>query len=146
MLSWPSTAVAQDLYFHFSGTTLSEALSDIATSTGSNIAFDSEKLAQSRVNCTLSGSDTGKLLEDLLEGSDFIFLHQFDSYLIIDKKDEGDIGAEPPGSIRGVLLDASTGDALPWANIFLPSLNTHLYRRTDPSLSRPQRIIPRIFI
>ena len=73
----PSTVMAQDLYFQFSGTNLSEALLSIAERTGSNIAFDAERLGHAIVDREISGENTSELLDTLLDGTEFNYLQQY---------------------------------------------------------------------
>ncbi|MCK5463201.1 MAG: hypothetical protein KAI95_09300, partial [Bacteroidales bacterium] len=80
--------MAQDLYFHFSGSTLSEALLSIAERTGTNIAFDAEKLGHAVVDKKISGENTSELLDALLDGTEFNYLQQFGSYLIINRHEK----------------------------------------------------------
>jgi hypothetical protein len=129
--------MAQDYHFRFPGVTLSEALSSIAERTGTNIAFDTDKLGQSLVNRDLSGNNTGELLDALLKDSDFHYLYQYDSYLIINKIDQSGTMNGPEENIRGILIDASTGNALPSADIYLASQNKHLYASSDGSFPIP---------
>ena len=138
--------MAQDLYFHFSGSTLSEALLSIAERTGTNIAFDAEKLGQARVEREISGENTSELLDALLDGTEFNYLQQFGSYLIINRHEKSYTPQNIKEGARGILLDANTGKALPWADIYMDSLRTHLYASSDGSFlipstdSKPQDI------
>ena len=129
--------MAQEMHYRFSDTPISEALLSIAESTGANIAFDAEKLGQTLVNRNISGINTRELLNALLEGSEFNYLHQYGSYLIINKQNKNDTLPETRESIRGVLLDAGTGNALPWADIYLAPQNTHFYASSDGSFHIP---------
>ena len=129
--------MAQDLYFQFSGTNLSEALLSIAERSGSNIAFDAERLGHALVDREISGENTSELLDALLDGTEFNFLQQYGSYLIINKHDKTGIRAHTNEGARGILLDANTGKALPWADIYLDSLKTHLYASSDGSFLIP---------
>ena len=133
----PVSVSAQDLYFQFSSNTLSEALVNIAERTGSNIAFDAAKLGHATVDRDISGETTDELLDALLDGTEFNYLHQYGSYLIISKHEKQDIPSNAKDSIRGILLDASTGNALPWADIYLDSLKIHLYASADGSFLIP---------
>ena len=129
--------MAQDLYFQFSGTNLSEALLSIAERSGSNIAFDAERLGHALVDREISGENTSELLDALLDGTEFNFLQQYGSYLIINKHDKTGILVHTNEGARGILLDANTGKALPWADIYLDSLKTHLYASSDGSFLIP---------
>ena len=129
--------MAQDLYFQFSGTNLSEALLSIAERTGSNIAFDAERLGHAIVDREISGENTSELLDTLLDGTEFNYLQQYGSYLIINKNDKTGTLAHTNEGVRGILLDANTGKALPWADIYLDSLKTHLYASSDGSFLIP---------
>ena len=137
MLLRPSTVMAQDYYFHFSGHALSEALSVIAERTGDNIAFDADKLDHVWPDREISGNSTPELLNFLLEGTGYTYLHQYGSYLIIKKADRMSQLTNARDSIRGILLDAGTGHALPWADIYLSSNHTHLYASSDGTFIIP---------
>jgi ferric enterobactin receptor len=137
MLLRPSVVMAQEYYFRFSGHVLSEALTIVAERTGDNIAFDADKLGHVAQDREISGNNTPELLDALLEGTGFTYLHQYGSYLIIKREDRMGKSTNARDSIRGVLLDAGTGHALPWADIYLSSNNTHLYASADGSFIIP---------
>jgi ferric enterobactin receptor len=137
MLLRPSAVMAQDFYFQFSGHLLSEALTVIAERTGDNIAFDADQLGHVSPDREISGNSTPELLDALLEGTTFTYLHQYGSYLIIKKEDRTGPLTNARDSIRGILLDAGTGHALPWADIYLSSNHTHFYASSDGSFIIP---------
>ncbi|MCK5462740.1 MAG: TonB-dependent receptor, partial [Bacteroidales bacterium] len=68
---------------------------------------------------------------------EFNYLKQYGSYLIINRHDKSYTPPNTKEGTMGILLDANTGKALPWADIYLDSLRTHLYASSDGSFMIP---------
>ncbi len=103
------------------GVPLPEALAELVRLTGMNLVYSSELVGQTPVYCTRRDAPVEALLQCVLAGSDLDYIRSSSgAYVLIDALEErphyGDLG--------GSVVDAETGEALPYAHVLLAEAAT----------------------
>jgi len=107
---------------------LDKALQTLVSRTGIDLAYSTALAEGKTVFCRTRDASDEQLLACVLDGTGVDYLRTASgSYLLVDSPD-----APPPvGSIAGTVVDASTGEPLPDANVLLADAGTGT--ATDPS-------------
>ncbi|MBO6778045.1 MAG: carboxypeptidase-like regulatory domain-containing protein [Rhodothermales bacterium] len=112
----PAQGQEQRYSFRLTAVPLEEALSQVAATSGIDLAFTSDLVAGKRVSCGILDALVGEVLQCVLRGTglDFIVLSS-GTYVLIK-------AAQLPdalGTLVGIVVDADSGAPLPYAHVFL---------------------------
>jgi len=118
VLFYVTPTQAQNYQFTFKDIPLSKALNEVSAKTHCKLSFDVDLLKKTTVTANIDEADIPKIIEQLLEGSNFIYEKKYDTYLIIRKKD-GTEKSVPVKylTISGIVFEEESGERLPYASV-----------------------------
>ena len=100
----------------FRNALLDDALEQLVTTTKINLLYDPDIIEGLAVTCTAKNKKPEYILRCLLEDAELDFYRlSSGTYVVIEKAEE------PPklGNLAGIVVDKSTGEPLPYANVLL---------------------------
>lgn len=138
----------QDLQIDFGkGTPLSEALLQSSRTFHFKVAFDARSLSALSVSGPVSGSNTGAYLSQLLQSSGFSYVYKHGSYLVFRVAADSLKPRPAAFQLQGSVVDAETGEQLPFASLAVPEQNIQCSATTNGTfsikniISNPMRLV-----
>ncbi|MEM1043105.1 MAG: carboxypeptidase regulatory-like domain-containing protein [Bacteroidota bacterium] len=123
------TAAAQPSYdLTVRGATLQDALAEVVRLTGIELVYPSDLAPEQRVFCAHRAGSVETLLQCILDGTGLDYVRSSTgAYVLIEA-----VVAEPlPGRLAGRVVDAETGEPLPFAHVLLTDASTATAADTD---------------
>ncbi len=121
-LGWLQPAHAQAIRLDVHDLALREALEQLSTQAGIDIVFAGRLVAPYRVTCSYAGREVEAAFRCLLRGTALQAERVRRRQYVLVEAPSGAAEAPPRGLLAGFVTDAETGEVLPGAHVYLPSL------------------------
>ena len=127
MAAWPRVGQAQSIHIDVKGWPLKDALVQFSAQESIDVVFSERQVAGRQATCQYDGDAVEDALGCLLEGqglrAERVRRRQ---YVLAAAPAEAESALQPRplprGMLRGFVADASTGEVLPGAHVYLPAL------------------------
>ena len=114
-------AQAQQIRLDFQNAELRQALLAFSAQEGVDVVFSERQVDGYRVSCSYQGESVVEAIACILEGAPLRAQRVRRRQYVLTNTPRADLPA-PLGMIRGFVTDASSGELLPGANVFLPAV------------------------
>jgi preprotein translocase subunit SecA len=120
--------------FNFNNTNVSTALLEISQNANIRIAFDNTALERYSLTKSVTANNIEELLTEILAETDYTFEFKHNTWLI-KKRTAESVAKASSHDILGVVFDNETLERLPYASVYLSSVNRIIPTTVDGTFS-----------
>lgn len=134
LLHNPIAGQSRHFVFNFSNTNVSAALLEVSQNTNIRIAFDNTTLETHSLSKSVNTDSIEELLSEILAETDYTFEFKHNTWLI-KKRSADTVVKSSSHDILGVVFDNETLERLPYASVYLSSVNRIIPSTVDGTFS-----------
>ncbi|MEX1213005.1 MAG: SusC/RagA family TonB-linked outer membrane protein [Balneolaceae bacterium] len=118
------TEIPQEIVIAFENLTVEEALRSLASQTGLRLSYRGDIIPDRRVNLKSRDIRVSDALDFVLKDTGLDYRFSREGYLLITEKNATPIADAIQQTVRGIVLDAESGEPLPGVNILIEGTST----------------------